>query len=461
MSMNKAHETNNIDFFWDRYINFICKHGVSEGARVYYVKYCERYISEYSNKQLFHHTPEDVNEYFSKLSGRPRLRDWQFEQAVDAIHQLFKIVGKDFEGKVDWVHWKMFSKTLSSNHATLSREPCENDDVSERIDGGLNTIRQHHADEINSLVAEIRRRGYSIRTEKAYEQWVCRFILYSGNRAPKTLGAHEVMSFLQNLAVKRNVASSTQNQALNALVFFYRHALNQPLEDFDEFTRAKRPKRLPVVLTRKEVSRLLGEMSGKSRLMAALMYGTGMRLMECARLRVQDIDFEYEQITIRDGKGKKDRVVPLPSTLTDEIKAHLLSVQALHQADLELGFGEVFLPNALSQKYPNAAREWRWQYVFPGTRLSVDPRSGKTRRHHFHENGLQKAIKPAADSARITKKVSCHSLRHSFATHLLESGYDIRTVQELLGHSDVSTTMIYTHVLNRGGKGVISPLDGL
>ena len=227
------------------------------------------------------------------------------------------------------------------------------------------------------------------------------------------------------------------------------------------FVRAKRPKKLPVVLTQNEVQRLLGRMTGRQKIMASLLYGTGMRLMDCVRLRVQDVDFEYRQIVIRDGKGKKDRVVPLPERMIDVIKAHLKKVHKLHLDDLEKGHGEVYLPNALARKYPNAAREWGWQYVFPSGRLSVDPRTSKVRRHHIHENTLQKAVKKASTSIGITKRVNCHAMRHSFATHLLENGYDIRTVQELLGHADVSTTMIYTHVLNRGGKGVRSPLDSL
>nr|WP_245532090.1 integron integrase [Desulfobacter postgatei] len=239
------------------------------------------------------------------------------------------------------------------------------------------------------------------------------------------------------MAVQRNVAESTQNQALNALVFFYDKVLKQPLGDIGNFVRAKRLRRLPVVLTRSEVAKILGQMAGTQKLMASLLYGTGMRLMDCVRLRVQDIDFGYQQIVIRDGKGKKDRMLPLPERLVNQLKTHLEAVHEIHETDLEKGLGETSLPNALEQKYPDGAKEWGWQYVFPSGRLSVDPRSGKTRRHHIHENGLQKAIKNAAQQANITKRVNCHALRHSFATHLLESGYDIRTVQELLGHADV------------------------
>jgi integron integrase len=320
-------------------------------------------------------------------------------------------------------------------------------------------VPKDNAPLLNALIAEIRRRNYSIRTEQVYEMWVCRFILFNNDNDPKQLGAIEVVSFLQYLAVKRNVAASTQNQALNALVFFYRHAVKQSLDDLGDFVRAKRPKRLPVVLTQNEVNGLLNQMEGTHHLMASLLYGAGMRLMDCVRLRVQDVNFEYREILVRNGKGQKDRVVPLPERTMKPLMAHLKEVRLLHQKDLDTGFGRVYLPNALARKYPNAAKEWHWQYVFPSTRLSVDPRSGITRRHHVHENGLQKVVKIAAQKADIQKKVNCHSLRHSFATHLLMSGQDIRTVQELLGRADVSTTMIYTHVLNRGGHAVISPLD--
>ncbi len=259
--------------------------------------------------------------------------------------------------------------------------------------------------------------------------------------------------------MQRNVAASTQNQALNAVLFFFKHVLGRELGELGEFVRSKRPKRLPTVLSSSEGSALLGELENVHYLMAALLYGTGMRLMECIRLRVQDIDFDYQQIHVRNGKGKKDRVVPLPCKLTAPLHAHLQTVMAIHQADLEQGFGEVFMPDALGRKYPKAARDWPWQYVFPSGRLSVDPRSNKQRRHHLDESSLQKMVKRAARNSGITKRVSSHTLRHSFATHLLENGYDIRTVQELLGHADVTTTKIYTHVLNRGGKGVKSPLD--
>ncbi len=310
------------------------------------------------------------------------------------------------------------------------------------------------------LVREkLRRRQYSIRTEQAYVAWIRRFILYHDKRHPNSMGAPEVEAFLTHLAVDRRVAASTQNQAFSALLFLYRDVLKQELGRLDGVERAKRPARLPVVLTQAEVRGVLAHLDGQYGLMASLLYGTGMRLMECVRLRVQDVDFEYRQITIRDGKGGKDRRTMLPESVLVPLRSALDKAQALHEEDLAAGFGEVYLPNALANKYPNAGREWRWQYVFPARQRSIDPRSGKERRHHVDEQGLQRAVKRAVREAGLTKRATCHTLRHSFATHLLENGYDIRTVQELLGHKDVATTMIYTHVLNRGGKGVRSPLD--
>lgn len=312
---------------------------------------------------------------------------------------------------------------------------------------------------LDQVRATIRRKHYSIRTEEAYINWIKRYIFFHNKRHPLEMDEHEVEQFLNDLAVKKKVSASTQNQAMSAILFLYREVLDKEIGWMDTLERAKLPQRLPVVLTESEVRDVLGQLEGRHWLMSSLLYGAGLRLMECLRLRVKDIDFEYGQITVRDGKGNKDRVTMLPESSVNLLKLQLEKSRVLHQQDLVEGFGEVFMPYALERKYRNAAREWGWQYVFPAKHRSVDPRSGKVRRHHADEKSLQRAVKNAVREANILKPATCHTFRHSFATHLLRNGYDIRTVQDLLGHKDVSTTMIYTHVLNRGGKGVRSPLD--
>ncbi|MBE9568349.1 MAG: integron integrase [Proteobacteria bacterium] len=327
---------------------------------------------------------------------------------------------------------------------------------------GDDPIKTRFPDVFDAVIREIRFRNYSIRTEQSYVAWLSRFILFHDRQHPEKLGATDIANYLTYLAVNRMVASSTQRQALNAIVFYYKNILKKTFDDIGDFTLSKKPVRLPVVLSGREISVLLeGINDPVYYLMASLLYGCGMRLMECVRLRVFDIDFDYQQIMIRNAKGNKDRIAPLPKKLMQPLAQQLDSVRKIHTDDLAKGFGGVYLPVALSRKYPSAAKEIGWQYVFPSSKISLDPRSNIARRHHVHENGLQKKVKKAASEAGISKKVNCHALRHSFATHLLEAGYDIRTVQELLGHADVSTTMIYTHVLNKPGVSVNSPLDNL
>jgi integron integrase len=306
----------------------------------------------------------------------------------------------------------------------------------------------------------MRRRHYSRRTEEAYILWIVRFIRFHNLRHPRDMDTPEIEAFLNHLAVHQQVAASTQNQAFSAILFLYNQVLHQPLSAKIDALRAKSSRRLPTVLSRDQTQALLKALTGTHQLIARLLYGSGLRLMEALRLRVKDIDFAQHQIVVRAGKGDKDRVTVLPASLEQPLRQHLDRVSALHQQDLAKGYGEVSLPYALDRKYPHAGREWGWQYVFPSTRLSLDPRSGQVRRHHLDESGLRKAIRQAARRVGIYKPVGPHTLRHCFATHLLEAGYDIRTVQELLGHKSVETTMIYTHVLNRGGLAVRSPLDG-
>jgi integron integrase len=314
---------------------------------------------------------------------------------------------------------------------------------------------------LDRLRYRIRLKHYSIRTEKTYLDWNRRFILFHNKRHPCTMGAQEVEQFLTYLAVNGRVASSTQNQALSAILFMYKEVLNIELPSINNVTRAKRPEKLPVVFSKNEIQRLLASLDGTYWIMAHLLYGAGLRLMECLRLRVKDVDFDRKQIAVRNGKGNKDRLTMLPETVIPYLQQHLGKVNIIHKQDLSEGYGDVYLPYALERKYPRANKEWGWQYVFASGKRSLDPRSGKIRRHHIDEQSLQRTVKRAIRKSKIIKPGSCHTLRHSFATHLLESGYDIRTVQELLGHKDVRTTMIYTHVLNKGGQGVISPSDRL
>lgn len=314
---------------------------------------------------------------------------------------------------------------------------------------------------LDQLRDKVRLKHYSLSTERQYLHWAKRFILFHDKRHPKDMGPAEVEAFLTHLAVDGNVSASTQNQALSALLFLYREVLDQDLPWLQDVVRAKRPARLPVVLTQTEVAAVLERMQGTYGLMARLLYGTGMRLMEVVRLRVKDVDFERAEIVIRDGKGAKDRVTMLPRKLLAPLKEHIAWRRHLFEDDLVKGMADVYLPDALERKYPNAPKEWGWQYIFASASYSVDPRNGAERRHHTDEKQLQRAMKKAVQAAGIAKPATPHTLRHSFATHLLQSGYDIRTVQELLGHADVATTMIYTHVLNKGGRGVASPLDAL
>ena len=312
---------------------------------------------------------------------------------------------------------------------------------------------------LGQLRDAIRTKHYSMKTEEAYVHWTKRFILFHNKRHPKEMGENEINQFITHLAVKDKVSASTQNQALCAIVFLYKQVFKIDIGDLGNVVWAKKPNRVPVVFTRSEAQAVLSQLTGMNWLMGMLLYGAGLRLTECLQLRVKDIDFEYQQITVHNAKGAKDRVTPLPERIIEQLKQHLKYVKELHEKDLKDGYTSVYLPYALERKYPNVGKELGWKFLFPATQISTDPRTGIKRRHHIYETVLQKAVKQAVRKAGITKHASCHTFRHSFATHLLESGYDIRTVQELLGHKDVKTTMIYTHVLSKGGLGVKSPAD--
>ncbi len=434
---------------WQRYIELLQENNVPEKARTFYVRHVEALLRYTNRTPVPELSSDQITEFIQNQGKQNKLAGWQLEQCAHAIRILLTMAGSAVVENIDWLQWEAPEPQVGPNHPTLASEQTL-----------VNATRRAKPSAsakplIEKLIVELRVRQYSIRTERAYVGWAKKFLQFVGDRLPRPA---DIEKFLQYLALERKVAASTQSQALNALVFLFGKVLDQHIGEL-EFAKAKRPRRLPVVLSLPEVKRLLGGMSGTTGLMAGLMYGTGMRLMECVRLRVKDVDFDRNQIIVRDGKGSKDRIVPLPGRYAEELRMHLGSRRAQYEADIDADRGAVFIPPALARKYPNAEKDWIWQYVFASSRISEDPRTGKSRRHHLHETALQKAIAQAASNAHINKRVNSHALRHSFATHLLENGHDIRTVQELMGHADVSTTMIYTHVLNRPGIGVQSPAD--
>jgi len=459
-----------ISRFWDNYINKTKAYGVRSEVVKWYVRHVEQYIKAHPHYRLVNHCANDLDHYLDKKGRNPRLEYWQFQQIIEALKILFfNLINASWARDYPWDNRVDSARALENSHATIMRDYQSFEDLTSSITSLRSNqnetnlfkkVNEKYSAQIEKYLKLIRVKDYSIRTEKAYIGWFVRFIFFHDMGDPEKLNEDDIAKYLEYLVINRNVSASTQAQALNAIVFYYKKVLQRELSNKIEFSRSRKPKRLPVVLTRDEVMQLFSNIDNPIYvLMSKLLYGCGLRLMECIRLRILDVDFGYQHIIVREAKGKKDRIVPLPVKVSEALKLQIETVKQMHEGDLEAGFGGVFLPAALARKYPNAGKEFRWQYVFPSTKISIDPRSGKVRRHHVHENGLQKYIKKAADRSGIIKKVNCHALRHSFATHLLETGQDIRTVQELLGHSDVSTTMIYTHVLNKPGVTVISPLD--
>ena len=449
---------------WENYTLFLVKQGINKQQVKWYMYRTKEYIAAFPDHYIRTHTPQQVEHYLSTLGHKTRLKAWQFRQAVDAIRILFSLALKTpWAQEFDWEYWQTSAKGLEAGHVTVARDYTDSlADLDEPIAGEARCsieLHQRYKPALAEVVRVVRLKNYAMRTEKTYRAWVARFFYFHKPEDVHTLGAQEVKQYLEYLVLKRNVAVATQRQALNALAFLFNQVWERPMGNLGDFVEAKRPRRLPVVLSRDEVRQVLQQMHGKHQLMAGLMYGAGLRLMECVTLRVQDVDFDYNQLIIRNAKGFKDRVAPLPVKYRDALKEQIEFVAHVHQLDMKNGYGEVYLPDALSRKYPHAAKQLRWQYLFPSTRIGADPRSGVLRRHHLHETSLQKIIRRAVRQAGIIKRATSHTFRHSFATHLLESGHDIRTVQELLGHSDVSTTMIYTHVLNRPGLSVKSPAD--
>ena len=443
--------------FWQRYQEILQLFRIPEKARPWYRKHVEAFIKDSPDKRLLEHTAETMEKWLEAQSNITQLEDWQFRQRVDALRLIYAhLLKQDWAKSFDWQRWSAGSRHLEADHPTVARTYQM---IDKSVIDAKNALARAHPEFYRKFLVAIRMPDYSPNTEKSYLNWVNRYIRFHRGKLPCECAEAEVASFLEHLALQRKVAGATQGQALNALVFFYAKVLEKPLGQIGPFRRPKKPRRLPTVLSPAEVQAIFTNLRGMNNLMIRLMYGTGLRVMECVRLRILDLDFEYRQITVHAGKGKKDRSVPMPLSLVELLKKQIAWVVQQHSMDLANGFGSVFMPEALARKYPNAEKELRWQYLFPATRIAQDPRTGALRRHHIHQTVIQRNIKQAADKAGIRKRVTSHTLRHSFATHLLETGSDIRTVQDLLGHADVSTTMIYTHVAGIGGHGVKSPLD--
>jgi len=442
--------------FWEKYRVTVELHVKSKKAVDYYLRWARNLRKYFPQQSLTTLSKEVVASYLNLLTKQDRFEEWQLEQANDSFRLLFSECLS-----LPWAKpWPLriadFDELTATPEKTLYRSSTSSKEFKDTIN--FDGVDLHCPGLLERIRTVIRTLHYAYATEKTYIEWICRYLNFINLKEPDSVGAKEVNKYLEYLATRREVAGSTQRLALNAIVFLYGKVLGKPLGDIGAYAKPKRPPRLPVVFTHDEVDQVLEAIDGTPGLMAGLLYGSGLRHMECVRLRVKDIDFARQQLLVR-GKGDKDRITVLSERSLEPLQKHLRRVRELHNADLKNGYGEVYMPPALTRKYPHANKAWGWQYVFPSANLSVDPRGGKVRRHHVGGSNIQKAVKRAVLENGLTKQASCHTLRHSFATHLLEAGYDIRTVQELLGHADVSTTMIYTHVLNRPGIAVKSPAD--
>jgi integron integrase len=439
-------KSNKVNDFWDLYRQVVVESGIPEKNAEWYVRWAQNFAKSIKGKPLRRRGVSDVEQFLINLSHQGGIESWQVRQAEDALVLLYRnFLDIDLDLKR--------SRNFTSQPLSRARQEFRDRMLPATV------MKKRYGVFLDRLKTAMRVRHYSIRTERTYEAWIRRFLSFHKDLSVQDIKAEHIQMYLNYLAETREVAANTQNQALNAIVFFFSEVLTRDPGDFSDFVRAKKPIKIPEVLTRDEVKRLLSQLSGINYLMAGLLYGAGLRVMECVRLRVKDVDFESRRITVRDGKGKKDRVTMLPERFVADFEKQLTRTRKLYEKDVKEDTAGVYLWPGFDRKHPNAAKEWIWQYVFPAHKLSVDPRGPKIRRHHIYPSTIQRAVKTAAIRAGITKYVTCHTLRHSFATHLLESGYDIRTVQELMGHSDVSTTMIYTHVLNRPGITVKSPAD--
>ncbi len=442
--------------FWKNYLALAKQFRVHEHALPWYRKHVQALIDWRPNLKLRSYSAKDVQDWLTYSARNPKLAEWMMRQRLDAARLLFAYLLK-----VPWARDFPWDRWLGSQSQAVAAGSPDKAGIDLPPIAPGNRLGKDYPELYRRFLSAVRLPDYSINTERSYLTWINRFLLFHGGTHPRDCTEPEIAAFLEHLALRRKVAASTQGLALNALVFFFARVLERPLGDIGPFKRPTKPRRLPTVLSPNEISALCADIEGMKGLMVRLMYGCGLRVTECVRLRVQDLDFDYRQITIRLSKGKKDRVVPMPATLTERLRRQIGWRSHLHEKDREAGIAGVYIPTALARKYPKAENDLGWQYLFPSNQVSQDPRSGKTRRHHVHHSIIQKCVRTAARTAGITKRVTSHTLRHSFATHLIASGTDIRTVQDLLGHADVSTTMIYTHVLGRGGHGVRSPLDTL
>jgi integron integrase len=459
MDSGTKSQKSSIERFWARYFDLLKLFRVPEKFHPWYQRHIQAFIDVHPSTRLQRHTSKSLQSYLEKLGNSDQISDWVFRQKIDALRLLFcHLLKFSWAKSFDWDKWAVNYKSPDKEQQGVEYSYAM---IDKSVDEAENYLGNRFPDIYRKFLIAIRIPDYSNNTEKSYLGWVVRFLRFHPERHPCNCSEPEVASFLEHLAIKRKVAGATQAQALNALVFFFARVLEQPLGEIGPFKRPKKAKRLPTVLSQNEMKSILFHLRGMTGLMVHLMYGTGLRVTECVSLRILDLDFEYRNIVVRQSKGKKDRSVPMPDILIEHLQKQISFVKKLHIEDASAGCGTVYIPEALSRKYPNAKNELRWKYLFPASRLAKDPRSDVVRRHHIHKSVIQKAIKQATAKVGITKRVTSHTMRHSFATHLLESGADIRTVQELLGHADVSTTMIYTHVVSRGGMGVRSPLDGL
>ena len=444
--------------FWCKYADFILSRNVSGRAAEACIRHAQRFAYNLGGVHLRDVDKAFLANYFDELGRCDKIESWQFRQAVSAVEMLYDMLATNpVAREFNWAERREAARDLGQEHPTVARAVSSAETVTRRAEGDAVLNDPEVLRALGRLRDITRVRNLAIRTEQTYSEWAERFARFCKGPFPED--PQRVVAYLEHLALVEKVAPATQAQALNALVFLYRHVLQIELGDLGNYQRPNTKRKLPVVLSPAEVDRLLDAMPDMSGLMARLMYGTGMRLMECVRLRVKDIDWENGYIDVVGGKGDKSRRVPLPGAYSDELETHLAERKLQFEKDQAAGFGEVFVPESLLRKSPGLAKSWGWQYVFPAARVSTDPRSGRHMRHHVSENVPQKAITKVSRDLGFTKQVSCHALRHSFATHLLRAGYDIRTVQELLGHADVATTMIYTHVLNRPGLGALSPAD--